>query len=46
MCAICLSNNGLSETDIKDVYKIPAHIWSPLYFALQPFIIEQNGLIR
>ncbi|XP_076111481.1 TPR repeat-containing protein DDB_G0287407-like isoform X2 [Mytilus galloprovincialis] len=46
LCSICLSIGGLSETDIKAIYNIPAHIWSSLYFALQTYIIEQNGIIR
>ncbi|XP_052060988.1 TPR repeat-containing protein DDB_G0287407-like [Mytilus californianus] len=46
LCSICLSNQGLSETDIKAIYNIPAHIWSSLYFALRTYIIEQNGIIR
>ena len=46
MCSISLSRQGMSETEIKQIFDIPDHVWSPLYFAIEHVIIVQSGLLK
>ncbi|XP_067680121.1 TPR repeat-containing protein DDB_G0287407-like [Haliotis asinina] len=40
-----VSHEGLTETELKEILDIPLHVWSPLYFALEQYIVIQSGLI-
>lgn len=40
------SNKGLTETEIMNIAKISAFVWSPIYATLERFIFEYNGIIR
>ena len=46
MCSICLSRQGMSETELKEMFDIPDHVWSPLYFAIEHVIVDQSGLLK
>ncbi|XP_045167540.2 TPR repeat-containing protein DDB_G0287407-like [Mercenaria mercenaria] len=46
MSSIQLSSQGLSETEIMDIFSIPDHVWSPLYFAIEKLVISQSGRIQ
>ncbi|ESO89421.1 hypothetical protein LOTGIDRAFT_234276 [Lottia gigantea] len=46
LCCICLSNQGLSETELIAILNITSHVWSPLYFSLNKFLVENGGLLR
>ena len=46
MSSIILSSQGLSENEIKEIYSIPDHVWSPLYFAIEKLVINQSGRIQ
>ena len=46
MCSLCLSRQGMSETELKEMFDIPDHVWSPLYFAIEHVIVDQSGLLK
>ncbi|XP_062578941.1 TPR repeat-containing protein DDB_G0287407-like isoform X2 [Saccostrea cucullata] len=45
-CAICLSRQGMSEAELTDMFSVPSHIWSPLFFSVEKYFIDQRGLIQ
>ncbi|XP_060081048.1 nephrocystin-3-like [Ylistrum balloti] len=43
MCSIYLSRQGLAEREVTGIYGITWPVWSPLYFAVENYIIDQAG---
>ncbi|KAL3873137.1 hypothetical protein ACJMK2_036291 [Sinanodonta woodiana] len=46
LCCIHLSHQGMSEKELLEIFNIPYHVWSPLYFAIEKVIIDQGGLFK
>ncbi|CAG5114750.1 unnamed protein product [Candidula unifasciata] len=46
LSAIAVSHQGLSETELLDMFHIESHVWSPFYFAVEFFLINDAGLLR
>ncbi|KAL5008182.1 hypothetical protein ScPMuIL_013763 [Solemya velum] len=46
MCCICLSHQGMSEAELKELFDIPSHVWSPLFFAIEKFVVSYSGLLQ
>ncbi|GFN83092.1 tetratricopeptide repeat protein [Plakobranchus ocellatus] len=46
LSALAVSHQGLTETDIVTMFKINSSAWSPFYFALENFLINDSGLLR
>ncbi|XP_041350705.1 TPR repeat-containing protein DDB_G0287407-like [Gigantopelta aegis] len=44
-CALYVAHEGLSETEITEILDIPSHVWAPLHFAMEKFIINHSGLL-
>ena len=40
------SQQGLSESRLLAMLSIPHIIWYPLYLAIQPYVLNQNGVLR
>ncbi|XP_071080397.1 TPR repeat-containing protein DDB_G0287407-like [Haliotis cracherodii] len=40
-----VSHEGLTETELKEILDLSPHVWSPLYFALEQYVVVQSGLI-
>lgn len=45
MCALVLSRAGLSENEISNMFQISDQTWSPLYFALDKYLVKRLGLL-
>lgn len=45
-CVIFLSRQGMSEAEIVNMFNIPSHVWSPLFFSINMYLINQGGLIK
>ncbi|XP_076442527.1 uncharacterized protein LOC143281281 [Babylonia areolata] len=43
MKALYVAHQGLTESDICSIFKIPSNVWSPLYFAMEFFIVSHLG---
>ncbi|XP_033755343.1 nephrocystin-3-like isoform X2 [Pecten maximus] len=43
MCSLYLSRQGLAEREVTEIYGITWPVWSPLYFAVENYIIDQAG---
>ncbi|XP_050404111.1 TPR repeat-containing protein DDB_G0287407 [Patella vulgata] len=46
LLAILFSRSGISETELKEILTIPDSIWSPLYFAMEKYVIQHSGLLN
>ncbi|KAK3592936.1 hypothetical protein CHS0354_011736 [Potamilus streckersoni] len=46
LCCIHLSHQGMSEKELLEIFNIPSHVWSPLYFAIEKVIINHGGLFK
>ncbi|KAK3780654.1 hypothetical protein RRG08_028102 [Elysia crispata] len=46
LSALAVSHQGLTETDIITMFKIQSNAWSPFYFAMENFLINDSGLLR
>ncbi|RUS83651.1 hypothetical protein EGW08_008619 [Elysia chlorotica] len=44
--ALAVSYQGLTETDICTMLEINSSVWSPFYFAMENFLINDSGLLR
>ncbi len=45
MCALCVSRRGLTEEDLTGTVSVPSRVWTPLFYALEPFLINRSGLL-
>ncbi|XP_061197939.1 TPR repeat-containing protein DDB_G0287407-like [Saccostrea echinata] len=43
---ICLSRQGMSEAELTDMFSLPSHVWSPFFFSVEKYFIDQRGLIQ
>ncbi|XP_069113674.1 TPR repeat-containing protein DDB_G0287407-like [Argopecten irradians] len=43
MCSLYLSRQGLAEREITELYNVTWPVWSPFYFAVENYIIDQSG---
>ena len=41
--AIHVSHQGLTESEITNIFKIQSNVWSPFYFAMEYFIVSYLG---
>ncbi|XP_052798547.1 TPR repeat-containing protein DDB_G0287407-like isoform X1 [Mya arenaria] len=46
LCCIELCSQGMSETILLEMFSIPGHIWTPLYYALENMVIHQGNMIK
>ncbi|XP_059157267.1 TPR repeat-containing protein DDB_G0287407-like [Physella acuta] len=46
LSALAVSHNGLTETEILEMFNLTSHVWSPFYFTIENFLIIHNGLLR
>lgn len=46
LCLIEVSNEGLSEEELKGILHIDSGMWSPIFFAIASFIVDRAGLYR
>ena len=45
LCALDVSRKGLSEEDLINMFSISSNVWSPLYFALEQYLLKKSGLL-
>ena len=45
LSAVCVAHVGLTETELQEAFNIHKQEFSPLYFALEKFIISHSGPI-
>ncbi|XP_071080697.1 nephrocystin-3-like [Haliotis cracherodii] len=45
MMALMVSHEGLSENELMEILHIPNHVWSPLYFAMETYILDRSGVL-
>uniref|UniRef100_K1QLA2 Peptidase inhibitor 16 n=1 Tax=Magallana gigas TaxID=29159 RepID=K1QLA2_MAGGI len=45
-CVIFLSRQGMSEAEIVNMFNIPSHVWSPFFFSINMYLLNQGGLIK
>ncbi|XP_046575710.1 uncharacterized protein LOC124283731 [Haliotis rubra] len=45
MMALMVSHEGMSENELMEILHIPNHIWSPLYFAMETYIVDRSGVL-
>lgn len=43
MCALYLSRNGLTETELSQMLNIASHQWLPFYYAAEPYLNHVSG---
>ncbi|ESO87647.1 hypothetical protein LOTGIDRAFT_166228 [Lottia gigantea] len=46
LTAISVSKEGIYETELKEIFHIPDSIWSPLYFAIEKYVVKHSGLLK
>nr|XP_006816361.1 PREDICTED: TPR repeat-containing protein DDB_G0287407-like [Saccoglossus kowalevskii] len=44
MSCILVSRYGLSDQEIKSIINLPDQLWSSIYFALEDFLIDREGI--
>ena len=38
-----VSHQGLTESEITNIFKIQSNVWSPFYFAMEYFLVSHLG---
>ena len=46
MCTLRLAKRGVTESEIQNMWEISERDWSPVYFSIQEYLIESDGLLR
>ena len=46
MSTIALSRDGMSETKIRQMNGVPYHLWSNLYYAIEPHLVTKKDKIE
>ncbi|XP_005111748.1 TPR repeat-containing protein DDB_G0287407 [Aplysia californica] len=46
LAAVAVSHEGLTESELMDMFGVQSQVWSPFYFAVENFLLSHSGLLR
>ncbi|XP_074648461.1 TPR repeat-containing protein DDB_G0287407-like [Tubulanus polymorphus] len=45
LTSIAIMSRGISEMQLVALFHLPSHLWSPLYFAIEKYLVLKDGLL-